>query len=190
MSLAAVLEKACPTLASRWVDAANAVYPFATAGFLRTGQDPFANPVGQRSRDLAPLFCRAVIGLPHDEGAFRSALEEFIRVRAMQDIPVPASLEALFAYKEIIRSHLRETGVACGPAEREELEAMDRRCDSLALSAFGMYTQARETFFEARLGDVRRRHSQILRLAERHGLAEPEPVAAPAATPGAAFSKE
>lgn len=178
MSLGAVLEKASPLLASRWVDAADAVYPFATIGFLRTGQDPFTNPVGQRSRVLAPLFLQAVIGAAHDAGAFATALEEFIRVRAIQDIPVPTALEVLFAYKDIIRAYLRETGVECGRAEREELEAIDRRCDALALSAFGMYTQARETFFEARLEDMRRRHSQILRLAERRASTGPQPDAA------------
>lgn len=172
MSLAPVLENACPSLAQSWVAAANAIYPFAAAGFLRSQQDPFANPVGRRSADLAPLLCRAVIGLPHDGTALRAALEEFVRVRAMQDLPAETSLEALFAYKNILRACIREQGIELTTADREELEAMDARCDSLALLAFGVYSRLRESFFEARVQDVRRRHSQILRLAERHGLAE------------------
>ncbi|SBW10060.1 conserved hypothetical protein [uncultured delta proteobacterium] len=177
MRLAPVLENSCTPLIQSWITAANAIYPFATTGFLRSQQDPFANPVGRRSADLAPLLCRAVIGLPHDGAALRAALEEFVRVRAMQDLPAETSLEALFAYKGIIRASLKEQGLELTAADREELEAMDARCDSLALLAFGMYTRLRETFFEARVQDVRRRHSQILRLAERHGLAEsvPEP---------------
>lgn len=172
MSLIPALEHSSPALAARWVAAADAVYPFVTAGFLRSIQDPFANPVGQRSAELAPLLCRAVIGLPHDGTALRAALEEFVRVRTMQDIPVETSLESFFAWKGIIRACLGDQGIELTQADREELEAMDARCDSLALLAFGIHSRLRETFFEARVQDLRRRHSQILRLAERHGLTE------------------
>jgi hypothetical protein len=90
----------------------------------------------------------------------------------MQDIPAEASLEVFFAWKDLIRACIKEQGLALTQADQEELGAMDKRCDSLALLAFGIYSRLREAFFEARVQDVRRRHSQILRLAERHGLAE------------------
>ena len=174
MSLAAALEKARSSLATRWVEAANAVYPFAATGFLRTRQDAFANPVGRRSQDLSEILFTAVIGKPHDGKALRSALEEFVRVRAMQDVPVEASMQVMFAYKSIIRDYLREHTITPDPAMRKELEAMDERCDTLALLAFGIFSRARETFFNARLEDMRRRHSQVARLAKRHGLIVPD----------------
>lgn len=168
MNFAAVLENACPALARTWSAEADAIYPFAAAGFVRTGKDPFANPVGQRTRDLAPLLCRAVLGLPHDDAALSIALEEFVRVRAMQDVPAETALRVLFAYKKSIRSHCREQGIVL---PEEDRDALDERCDNLALRAFGLFARFRETFFEARIDDVRRRHSQIVRLAQRHGLA-------------------
>ena len=175
MSLASILENACPTLAHSWTRAANAVYPFAVTGFLLTKPDPFANPVGQRSRELAPLLLRAVGGLPHDEAALHAALEEFVRVRAMQDLPAEVTLQVLFAYKSIVREYLREylkdQRLPAGDVLPEELEALDERSDNLALLAFGMYARQREAFFETRLHDIHRRYSQILRLAQRHGLA-------------------
>ncbi|MCC8194376.1 MAG: RsbRD N-terminal domain-containing protein [Deltaproteobacteria bacterium] len=172
MNLAAVLEQSCTSLARKWTDAANALYPLAAEGFLRSSRDPFANPLGRRSADLAPLLFRAAVGLPHDEAALRSALEEFARVRAMQDAPPETSLAVLFAYKNLVRNHLKELGYGLTAADREELDALDARCDALALLAFGLYSRARDAFFEARLRDARRRHSQILRLAERHGFAD------------------
>ncbi|MDL2210620.1 RsbRD N-terminal domain-containing protein [Desulfovibrio sp. OttesenSCG-928-O18] len=170
MRLALVLEKARPALANRWAEAANAVYPFAATGFLRTRQDPFANPVGQRSRELAEVLLAAVLGAPHSGQALRAALEEFVRVRAMQDLPPETSLQVMFAYKDIIRDYLKEHTVSQDDALREDLRAMDERCDTLALLAFGGYSRARETFHDARIEDVRRRHSQVMRLAKRHGL--------------------
>lgn len=174
MSLAAVLEKARSSLASRWVDAANAAYPFATAGFLRTRLDPFANPVGQRSRDLSEILFSAVIGKAHDGTMLRSRLEEFVRVRAVQDMPVETALQVMFAYKTIIREYIKEHTMTLDEPMRKELAAMDDRCDTLALLSFGIYVRARETFFEARLNDMRRRSAQIMRLVRRHGLAVPE----------------
>lgn len=173
MSLAFILEKAETTLATRWADAADAVYPFAATGFLRTIADPFANPVGQKSRDLAAVLLAAVIGAPHDGTVLRDSLEAFVRVRAVQDIPVEQSLQVMFAYKGLIRSYLREHTITMTEALRTELEAADERCDTLALLAFGAYVRAREAFHELRVADVRRRHTQVMRLARRHGLVDP-----------------
>lgn len=173
MRLAALLEKSRATLAARWAEAANAVYPFATAGFLRTSADAFANPVGARSRELSEILCGAVIGLPHDGKALRAALEEFVRVRAVQDVPVETALQVMFAYKTIFRDFLKERTVTLDDVMRGELEAMDERCDTLALLAFGIYVRAREAFHSARVEDVRRRGKQVMRLARKHGLAVP-----------------
>lgn len=174
MSLAAVLEKARSPLAARWVEAANAVYPFAAAGFLRTVQNAFANPVGQRSRDLSEILFTAVIGKAHDGKALKNALEEFVKVRAMQDVPVETSLQVMFAYKAIIRDYVKEHTMTLDEGMRKELDAMDDRCDTLALLAFGVFARSREAFFEARINDMRRRNAQVMRLARRHGLAAPE----------------
>lgn len=174
MRLAAVLEKAEASLAARWVDAANAVYPFATAGFLRTKRDAFANPVGQKSLDLSTVLLAAVLGKPHDGTTLRAALEEFVRVRAVQDIPVESALQAMFAYKAIIREYLKEHTVTVTDAMQKDLEAADDRCDTLALLAFGIYTRSRESFFTLRIDDMRRRNSQVMRLAKKHGLVIPD----------------
>jgi hypothetical protein len=171
MSLATALEQSRTTLADRWVSAANAVYPFATAGFLRTSPNAFANPVGQRSRELADLLFRAVTGQAHDGNALRAALEEFVRVRAIQDIPAENALAVIFAYKSILRDFIRERNITLTPEDDALLLAVHERCDTLALLAFGIYTRVREVFFTARIDDMRRRNSQVMRLAKRHGLA-------------------
>lgn len=170
MNLAKMLEKNIDSLAVKWADTADAVYPFASAGFLRSQKNPFANPVGQRSREVSEILFRAVLGLPHDGSQLRNALEEFVRVRAMQDVSAEVSLAVMFAYKRIVRAHLKERTVPVTEELRKELEAMDERCDTAALLAFGIYARNREAFYNARLEDYRRRNSQIMRLAKRHGL--------------------
>ena len=177
MSLAATLEKARPALTARWVEVANTVYPFATAGFLRTKFDPFANPVGQRSRDLSEILFTAVIGKAHDGAVLRACMEEFVRVRAVQDMPVETAMQVFFAYKGIIRDYIKEHTITVDACVRKDLETMDDRCDTLALIAFGIFVHAREAFYEVRVNDLRRRNTQIMRLARRHGFAVAEDAA-------------
>lgn len=170
MGLVKTLEKDIASLAAKWADMADAVYPFASAGFLRTQRDPFANPVGQRSREVSEILFRAVLGLAHDGTQLRNALEEFVRVRAMQDVGAETSLAVMFAYKGIVRAYLKERTIRITEELGAELGAMDERCDTTALLAFGIYARSREAFYNARIEDYRRRNSQIMRLAKRHGL--------------------
>ncbi len=170
MSLAAFLEKSRTDLVARWVGTANAVYPFAAVGFLRTRKDPFANPAGGRADHLAELLFDAVLGLKHDGAALAAALEEFVRVRAVQDMPAERSLAVIFAYTGIFRAFLTERNKTPEAQAYTELLRMETRQNAVALSAFGMYARARETLFTAQLEDTRRRHSQILRLARRRGF--------------------
>jgi hypothetical protein len=148
---------------------ADAVYPFASAGFLRTQKDPFANPVGQRSRDVSEILFRAVAGIAHDGKQLRNALEKFVRVRAMQNVSAETSPAVMFAYKKIIRAYLKDHTIPVAEESRAKIEAMDERCDTTALLAFGIYARAREAFYNARFEDYRRRNSQVMRLAKRHG---------------------
>ncbi|CAK7073305.1 MAG: hypothetical protein DELT_01998 [Desulfovibrio sp.] len=186
MSLAKTLEKETASLAAKWANAADAVYPFASAGFLRTQADPFANPVGRRSREVSEILFRAVLGLPHDGKALRGALEEFVRVRAMQDVGAETSLAVMFAYKSIVRAYLAEHTVPVTENLQRELDAMDERCDTTALLAFGIYARAREAFYNARLEDYRRRNSQVMRLAKRHGLVVADDATIPDTAPSVA----
>ena len=97
-----------------------------------------------------------------------------MRVRAVQDVPAENALRVMYAYKGIIRDHLKERAISPDDAMRMELESMDGRCDALALLAFGMYVQSREAFHTARMEDMRRRNAQMFRLVKRHGLAIPD----------------
>jgi hypothetical protein len=170
VSLAEFLEKSRTTLVSRWTDTAASVYPFAAVGLLRTQKNPFVNPAGRRADHLAELLFSAVLGQKHDEPALAAALEEFIRVQAVQDMPAERSLAVLFVYTDIFRAFLSERNKDPEMEDYAELLRMETRQNTLALSAFGMYARVRETLFAAQLEDTRRRHSQILRLARRRGF--------------------
>jgi hypothetical protein len=117
------------------------------------------------------LLLSGILDDTADDGALRHGLEEFIRVRAVQDMTPEQAVGPVLAFKAVIRRHLAGRKITLDDAARAELTALEDRIDALALLAFGLYARCRDDVHAMRLQDVRRRHSQILRYMRRHGLA-------------------
>lgn len=164
-ALYAVLWPHKEAMTKRWVDTVHGTYPFGTVGFLRTRKDRFANPVGYRTEEAAKSLMQVIFSSTPDEDAISQAVEEIVRVRAIQDFPPEAAVGIFFAMKEVMRDTLRETG------QMEEvlpaLLAAESRIDAVGLMAFGAYARARETLHRLKVEEFKRQYSQILRLAEK-----------------------
>ena len=173
MILATILEEGRAELCAQWAESADAIYPFAAAGLLRTQRDAFANPIGGRTRAVASLILTGIITSDCDD-ELRGGLEEFLRVRAVQEMTPEEALAPVFAFKELFRQYLKSENIPVTWDLRAQLTELESRIDALALLAFGIYTHCRDALHEVRLNDIRRRHSQILRYMQRHGLDENE----------------
>ncbi len=180
MPLAEHLIKGRETLLTQWVQRADAVYAFETAGFVRSSQDSLSNPVGRRTLEAAAALFDALLAPRPDQQALTPALTEFVKVRAVQDLPPEKALAALFAFKPLIRAYLAAEAVFVDFALREELAVLDARVDELALLSFALYSRCREELFQLRLADMRRRSDVFVRLAQQRGQSGPEEE-----TPGA-----
>lgn len=167
MFLAEHLHKGRAALLSQWVQGAESVYAFDTAGFLRSRQDTLANPVGLRTREAAEALFAALLEPEPDMEALTPPLAEFLRVRAVQDLPPEKTLAAFFAFKPLIRAYLAQESVFIDFALREELTRLEGRIDELALLAFSIYSRCREELFHLRLQDMRRRSDVFVRLAQK-----------------------
>ena len=154
-------------LTRRWIDVVHGTYPFETIGFLRTRKDRFMNPVGHRTDEAAQAVIDAVLVPEVDENALGKALEEIVRVRAVQDFPPETAIGIFFALKDILRAHLAaDTGSeAYAPA----LRGLETRIDAIVLMAFGAYARCREQLFRMKVEETQRRYSQIVRLARKYG---------------------
>jgi hypothetical protein len=150
---------------ARWIEAVHGTYPFDTVGFLRTRKDRFANPVGYRTEEAAKALMEAVFSSEPDEEALRAAVDEIVRVRAIQDFTPEMAVGIFYAMKEIIRDTLYKQG-----GLREvipALLALESRIDAVVLLAFGAYARFRETLHRMKVEEFKRQHSQIIRLAEK-----------------------
>lgn len=152
-------------MAARWIAIVHGTYPFDTIGFLRTRKDRFANPVGYRTEEAAKALMEVVFSEQPDEGALRNAVDEIIRVRAVQDFSPETAVGVIFALKDIVRRVVEDAGRTeeAAPA----LLALESRIDAVALMAFGAYARFRESIHMMKVDEFKRLHSQIFRLAEK-----------------------
>ena len=160
MKLANLLEQKKTQIVDRWIKLLYDSYPPQTAIFLKKEKDKFDNPVGhQIARGLNGLFGALVQEM--ETGQLLAALDEIIRVRALQDCSPSQSLAFIFLLKNVVREELAED------FEKQNLTAelmeLDSRIDGLALLGFDVYTQRREKICELRVNEVKNRVSGLLR---------------------------
>lgn len=153
------------SMAARWVEIVHGTYPFDTIGFLRTRKDRFANPVGYRTEEAAKALMDVLFADQPDEDALRRAVDEIIRVRAVQDFAPETAVGVFFALKDIVRQVVEESNQLAEvmPA----LLKLESRIDAVVLMAFGAYARFRETLHLMKVDEFKRLNSQILRLAEK-----------------------
>ena len=95
MRLENILEQKKALVLKKWFELVVQTYPADTSNFMKTQKDPFSNPVGKTfSRGLEALFDLMLTGW--DAEAVSSFLDPMIRIRAVQDLPLPRPYRSSF----------------------------------------------------------------------------------------------
>lgn len=160
-----ILGKQRKELVSQWTEAVFSTYPFETTGFLRTKTDPFTNPVAHMTRQAANVLFDAIAGEEVDAEETKKSLERFIRLRAVQKFVPAKNLAVIYLMKPILREKILPEMLENGLIE-DYLE-IESRLDTLALLAFDMFVEARETLAESRIKEIRNQHAQLAEWARR-----------------------
>jgi hypothetical protein len=160
MSSAQLLTAKKQEILKSWFQATAESYPTDTARFLKSQQDPFANPVGQTTyKSLDALLDALVTGAERDVMA--QALDPILRIRAVQTFTPSTAVSFVFALKQILRQHL--------PAgERDtvgDMAQLDRRIDEMALAAFDIFVTCREKVYELKATESRKQFFGSLKRA-------------------------
>ncbi len=133
----------------RWIAKAIASYPSAALPFLTGRDDPFRNPVGHTLRRTLTILLEQVCG-EMDESRIAAALDDLIRIRAVQDLTPSQAVGFVFLLKPIVRQ------LGSEPDRASLGEQLGDRIDRLALIAFDQYMQCREQIAQIRLNERRR----------------------------------
>ena len=136
------------TVVREWLAQTLRTYPEQTSRFLFDNRDPFKNPVGHAIRDGLPVLVEELCGAFRTD-RMQSALNEIVRIRAVQDFTASQAIGFIFFLKQIFR--------AVPGVEPASLSTLDERIDRLALLAFDNYMRSREKTWEIKLNESKRR---------------------------------
>ncbi|OIO04371.1 MAG: RsbT co-antagonist protein RsbRD, N-terminal domain containing protein [Desulfovibrionaceae bacterium CG1_02_65_16] len=149
-------------LAHKWADIVLGSYPEQTQAVWRKNHDRFTNPVGdailRSTSELIPLLLAW-----NDAGAVAKALEQIVKIRAVQDFNPGQALSFIFLFKKLLRQEFMSELAAKG--ELEELLRFETRVDNLAVIAFDLYVAARDQIARMRVEEIKRAHVNIVRRA-------------------------
>jgi len=160
MKLTNLLTQKKSQILDRWIKLLYDSYPPETAVFLKKEKDKFDNPMGYRIAQGLDGLLDALVQEMETEQVL-AALDEVIRIRALQDCSPSRALAFIFLLKNIVREELAKD------LKKENLAAeladLDSRIDGLALLGFDVYTRRREKIYELRVNEVKNRVSGLLR---------------------------
>jgi hypothetical protein len=159
MALRQLLSAHRPAIVERWRDEVLGTYPADGASFFRAERDDFRNPVGKAVlRSLEVLFDHLAGTV--DEQVACKALDDLVRIRAVQGFTPARALGCLLKVKAIVRDELGEDVV-------RDLADFEAHVDELLLRAFDTFVTCREKVFSLRVQEAR---AQVFSLLRQAGL--------------------
>ena len=160
MKLTDLLTQKKSRIVEGWLRVIYESYPPETAIFLKKEKDRFDNPVGISTSDgIKALYEALLVEMETDR--VLAALDEIIRIRAIQDFSPSQALAFIFLLKNVIREELAKE-LRAGDLAAELLE-LESRIDGLALLGFDVYTKRREKLHEIRVNEIKNRVSGLMR---------------------------
>jgi hypothetical protein len=170
--LSDILVKEKETVINRWLELTLNTYPDETKKFLGSKKDRFSNPVGSNIREgLNEIYNLLVTNADPENPEFSYFMDKIVRIRAVQEFTPSNALAFIFFLKHAVREVLAKNITDRGMFE--ELLTFESRIDRLALLAFNIYMQCRETLFDIRAFELKNRTSRILEVISRkYGMPE------------------
>lgn len=141
-------------------------YPPGSSGVFENSEDRFQNPVGFTIRNEMEHVYNELAG-KMDMNRLNNALENIIKIRAVQDFAPSEAISFVFLLKKAIMEEITKDGFegtssmkpGGGNKETETLEGLlqlEERIDRIALLSFDIYMKCREKVHEIRLKEIKR----------------------------------
>lgn len=167
MKLAVLLEQKRRDILHRWFSLIAGEYPRDVSHFLRLETDRFANPVGYViSTGIETLFDEVTRGA--DPGKMISALNDIIRIRAVQDFSPSRAIGFVLLLKQAVREELTADVEGFSPGDAgetwEELVRFESKIDDLSSVASDVYARCREEIDRIKIREAKGRRNMTDRL--------------------------
>ena len=151
-----VLSEQKQAFLEKWLEQTLATYPSQTLHFLGSEKDRFRNPVGYTLREGLATLLDGLLG-EMDLGKMRTALENIVRLRAVQDFTPSQAVGFVFLLRDILSEE-------CAGGQPPDAQ---KRIDEMALLAFDLFMKCREEIYEIKAREARRKVYVLERRSQR-----------------------
>jgi hypothetical protein len=141
-----------------WQDALLSSFPDETESFLNN-PDPFLNPVGAMFPKMLETLYDQITGEMNDD-TILSAMDDYIKLRAVQDSEPSRAFDFLMHLKKMLRS--RESGSKEYETGCFSVNILEDRIDYILLKSFDMYMKCREKIYTLRINEFKKRAFRVL----------------------------
>lgn len=147
----------------KWLELIAQTHP---AGMnLLNDTDRFTNPVRHAFAKGTEVLYDGLLEDRIGSDEVLKALDDILRVRAVQDFSPGQAVGFVFLLKRAIRESLGSE--VNDHRTVEELTKLESRIDDLALVAFDVYMNCREQIFEVRVSEIKTARDDAFRLLDR-----------------------
>jgi hypothetical protein len=141
-----------------WQDALLSSFSSETTSFLNN-PDPFLNPVGAMFPKMLETLYDQITGEMNDD-TIMSALDDYIKLRAVQDSEPSLAFDFLMYFKKILQS--RESGSRVSETGFGNVKILEDRIDYILIKSFDMYMKCREKIYTLRINEFKKRAFRVL----------------------------
>ncbi len=150
----------------KWQLQAIETYPQETIKYLLHEKDEFANPVGAAIVKCFGALYNELMGEMNPDKIY-SGLDDFIKIKSVQDSSPLHSLNFIFLLKQIIFDEFKKEN--SGIKLIDGFIEVNKRVDKIALIAFDLYMKNREKIYKLKSDEFKRRSFRILSTLQTAG---------------------
>jgi hypothetical protein len=158
MNIIEYLTKNKSTIIDKWLKSVISTYPKEAAKFFEQTDKQFSNPVGWTISEEIKGIYNALI-YHYNTTFIEKALDNILKIRAVQEFTPAQALGFIFQLKKIIKDELAD-GLKDSNDFIQLLELF-HQIDDLALKAFNLYMQARESLNDIKANESGKRHQKM-----------------------------
>ena len=152
MKLSEALQEKKKQILSMWID--RTLDSYSSSDFFKHSRDQIANPIGANIRaGLTKTYEFLLLGAQTAE--YTAALDQVIRMRAIQDFTPSLAVVPFLELKWVIRQVLTADKHTAHLVQNQDLAPLDCDIDRIALAAFDIYTKCREQLYQVRIQELK-----------------------------------
>ncbi len=168
MNIFNYLKENAGSVTAEWRKAVFDSYPDGSGKYLTRNKDKFANPIGWAVNNVIPTIYQELIG-EMDYAKIANALNDFIKIRAVQSFSTEEALGFFQELKKLTRERTKEWFSDSDFVE--SLLTFESRVDKAFSIAMGLYMEDKIKIAEIRALEQKKRNQKMIRrLSEKYNL--------------------